>query len=182
MRIVGGEYRGRKLETPQNDDIRPTSDKVRQAVFNMLNARGVVIEAVVIDAFCGTGALGIEALSQGASHAVFFDKNRTSANLARGNIQSLGLENKTDIFRQDVINCKARPEQMLPAGLVFLDPPYQQELIPKAIENLKNKNWLASDVIFLMEMARNEEVISPLIEVTHEKIYGDTKVLLGQLC
>ncbi len=181
MRVVGGEYRGRKLDTPKNNDIRPTSDKVRQAVFNMLNSRGLVVDAVVIDAFCGTAALGIEALSQGASHGIFFDKNKTSFNLARENIQSIGLEERSDVFCKDVTNCQERPENILPADLIFLDPPYHQDLIPKAIKNLKAQKWLTQDAVFLMEMAKDEDVISSLIEITHEKIYGDTKVLLGQL-
>ena len=180
MRITGGQYRGRKLDTPKNDDIRPTSDKVRQAMFNMLNARGLVQDAVVIDAFCGTGALGIEALSQGARHGIFFDKHRTSYNLAKANIESLDIQN-FNLFCQDITKCHQRPDDISVADLVFLDPPYKKDLIPQAIENLKNKNWLSDDVTFVMEMDKTETVSSPLISIIHEKIYGDTKVLLGQL-
>ena len=181
MRVVGGEYRGRKLDSPSNNDIRPTSDKVRQAVFNMLNSRGLVVDSVVIDAFCGTGALGIEALSQGASHAVFFDKSKQSYQLARDNIQSFDLHDVSTLYFKDCTAVSEKPDDIEQASLVFLDPPYHKELIPQAIGNLVEKNWIELEAMFLMEMAKDEDVICPLIDIHHEKIYGDTKVLLGQL-
>ncbi len=91
MRIVAGQYGGRRLEVPKGRDIRPTSDKVRGAIFNALRSRGAVEEARVLDVFCGTGALGLEALSQGAAHCTFMDKARESLELAKRNAQNLGV-------------------------------------------------------------------------------------------
>ncbi len=180
MRIVGGQYRGRKLDVPQNNDIRPTSDKIRQAVFNMLKARGLVQGAIVLDGFCGTGALGLLALSQGAAQAVFFDTSKASVRLTKRNIEGLGVGEQSHVFYQDCTKAMSRPEEIPPIDLVFLDPPYHQEMIPKAIESLYQAGWFSSDVTILMEMAKDEEVFSPFTEVIQEKIYGDTKIILGQ--
>ncbi len=181
MRITGGIHRSRKLETPKTDAVRPTSDKVRQAIFNMLNSRGMVQDAVVIDAFCGTGALGLEALSQGASFCTFFDNNKNSINLCKANINSLREEERSKVLMADVVKSKEKPEDMNSATLVFLDPPYHKNLIPQAVESLNDSDWLAPKCFFVMEMDKNESVVSSLIEVTDEKIYRDTKILLGVL-
>ena len=180
MRIVGGEHSGRKLETPTNNDVRPTSDKVRQAVFNMLNSRGLVQGANVIDAFSGTGALGLEAMSQGAGYCTFFDKSRTSLRITQRNIEALGLYDDTYVVCQDVTKCIEKPDHIKVADLVFLDPPYKKNLIPQAIAALKENGWLTYNATFVMEMDKGEDVVSLLIDIIHEKTYGDTKVLLGQ--
>lgn len=181
MRITGGTHRSRKLEAPDNDAVRPTSDKVRQAVFNMLNSRGMVQDAVVIDAFCGTGALGLEALSQGAAFCTFFDNNKNSINLCKVNIQSLKEEERSQTWICDATKPKERPEGIAPAMLVFFDPPYHKDLIPQAVDGLNRSGWLESECFFVMEMDKHEKVNSTLLEVTDEKIYGDTKILLGEL-
>lgn len=181
MRITGGVHRSRKLESPKSDAVRPTSDKVRQAVFNMLQARGAVEEAIVIDAFCGTGALGLEALSQGAQQCTFFDNNKNSITLCKTNIQSLGEEERSRVIFQDVTKVKPRPDDALAATLVFLDPPYHQDLIPKAVKALLTGRWLAPEVVLVMEMAKGEVIDSDFIRIENEKIYGDTKILIGSL-
>ena len=181
MRITGGRHRSRKLEAPKGIDVRPTSDKVRQAVFNMLNARGAVQDAVVIDAFCGTGAMGLEALSQGAAFCTFFDSNKHSVKLCKINIYSLNEEVRSRVIFQDVTKNKPRPEDQKPADLVFLDPPYHQKLIPKAARALYKNNWPAEDALLIMEMASDEQITSELINVLDEKKYGDTKILIGTL-
>lgn len=179
MRITGGIHRSRKLETPKNDAVRPTSDKVRQAIFNMLNARCLVQDAIVIDAFCGTGALGLEALSQGAHHCTFFDKNKSSIYLCQANIEKLKEEDRSVIIMGDVTNIKECPDQNPKASLVFLDPPYNQNFISKTIESLKNKNWLSQDCFFVIEAAKNELINLEYLKIQNEKIYGDTKVILS---
>lgn len=181
MRITGGIHRSRKLETPKGTAVRPTSDKVRQAVFNMLNARGAVQDAVVIDAFCGTGALGLEALSQGAGFCTFFDKNKSSVQLCKENIQSLNEEGRSAVVLQDMTKIKTRSDKYKMADLLFLDPPYHKDLIPKAVEALYNGGWLEKDALLVMEMARDEKLLCNLINISNEKIYGDTKILIGSL-
>ncbi len=181
MRIVAGTHRSRKLETPQGNAIRPTSDKIRQAVFNMLNARGYVVDANVMDVFCGTGALGLEALSQGAAHCIFFDKDKKAVKLCQKNIEILKEEARTEVFIQDAMKVKARLENNVKADLVFLDPPYMKNLIVPVIEALQGAGWLAPDAVFVMEMARNENIASTLIEILSEKTYGETKIIIGCL-
>ena len=113
MRIVAGRYGGRKLMVPKGRDIRPTSDKVRGAVFNMLDSRGAVQGALVLDAFCGTGALGFEALSRGARHCTFIDKNSESLKLCRANAQALGAEGECRFFLQGRNEDQRRSERTL---------------------------------------------------------------------
>jgi 16S rRNA (guanine966-N2)-methyltransferase len=179
MRIVGGVHRSRKIETPKNDAVRPTSDKVRQAVFNMLNARGAVMDVVVIDAFCGTGALGLEALSQGASYCYFFDKNKSSTDLCRTNIQNLDEAERAKVTLVDSTKLKHRANETLAANLVFLDPPYHQDLIPKAIEALLQGGWMAQECVLVLEMAKDEIFVPTGTSILNEKIYGDTKIILA---
>jgi 16S rRNA (guanine966-N2)-methyltransferase len=181
MRITGGIHRSRKLETPKNDAVRPTSDKVRQAIFNMLKSRGVLDGASVLDAFCGTGALGLEALSQGAEHCIFFDNNKNSIQLCKANIFSLNEENRSDVLFQDVGIVKLRPDNINPVNLVFLDPPYRKELISKSIEALHQGHWLTEDAFFVIEAAKDETITSDFIQIVNEKKYGDTKILLATL-
>ena len=179
MRITGGIHRNRRLETPKNDAVRPTSDKVRQAIFNMLNSRGVLQEAHVLDAFCGTGALGLEALSQGAAHCVFFDKNKNSIQLCQANVESLKEAERSHIIFQDTTILKERPDHIGPIDLVFLDPPYHKNLVPKSIEALYQNNWLSDEVFFVIEVAKDENVFSNFIQILNQKKYGDTKILLA---
>ncbi|MEM7680297.1 MAG: RsmD family RNA methyltransferase, partial [Pseudomonadota bacterium] len=125
MRIVAGLYGGRRLQVPKNRDIRPTSDKVRGAIFNALASRGVVDGVRVLDLFCGTGALGLEALSRGAVYCTFVDKVRESLDLAKANTASLGADELAAFLLQDATKISDMPE---PYDLVFLDPPYGKDL------------------------------------------------------
>lgn len=181
MRITGGIHRSRTLFTPKDNAVRPTSDKIRQAVFNMLNARGLVQNAVVIDAFCGTGALGLEALSQGASYCTFFDKSKNSIALTKQNIQNLKENEHSAVFLSDVTKVKLRSEDTKLATLVFMDPPYHKNLVIETIQDLKNKDWFSGDAHLLIETAKDEIINCPLINMISEKFYGDTKIILAEL-
>ena len=181
MRITGGVHRSRQLETPKNNMVRPTSDKVRQAIFNMLNSRNIIQDAVVIDAFCGTGALGLEALSQGAKFSTFFDKNKNSIQICKNNIENLKEKNRSFVQLYDVTKEKSKADNIEAACLVFLDPPYHQNLISKAVSALLQGGWIKQNATLIMEMAKDETLESDWIEIKNEKIYGDTKVLLGIL-
>lgn len=143
MRITGGSRRGRTLITPDSDAIRPTADKTRLAVFNMLQSRGLIVDAVVIDAFCGTGALGIEAVSRGAAHAILIDKHASSLDLARRNVEALKLTAEITVMTGDATALPTRPASRLPATLMFLDPPYHKGLVTPALQSLSRGGWLA---------------------------------------
>ena len=137
MRIVSGIYGGRKLQVPRGKDIRPTSDKVRGAMFNVLRGFDAVDGSRVLDAFCGSGALGLEALSQGAAHVTFCDKSRVSLDLAKENAGALGCAEHSDFILKDALKIDAEAG---PYDLAFLDPPYGQNLIPKIVTTLHHSS------------------------------------------
>jgi len=178
MRITGGEYRGRILQSPKDRSIRPTSDKVRLAVFNILNTRGLVENAHVIDAFCGTGALGIEALSWGAASCAFIDKNKSSLDLARRNCDSLKIENPTSFLLKDASRLGPKPENTVATNLVFLDPPYNQGLIPQSLESLAAGGWVADGSHILIESETGLDPVSFGHEILMTRDYGDTRIAL----
>lgn len=175
MKISGGEWRSRILKVPA-DGTRPTSDKVRQAIFNMLNARGAVVDAVVCDAFCGSGALGLEALSQGAAHATLWDKSPQAVRVAQDNAKTLGAN--AMIKTQNATTLPPRPEAQEKFTLIFLDPPYGKDFIAQTMEKLRAGDWVADDALFVLEMAVHETPDLNGLAVEQEKIYGDTKVWL----
>jgi 16S rRNA (guanine966-N2)-methyltransferase len=187
LRITGGNLSRRRILAPEDQAIRPTADKVRQAIFNTLNARGLVEGAVVLDAFCGTGAMGLEALSHGADHAILFDLSPAAVRLCARNAASLGLDRQVTIRHADATRPGPRPEALHPATLVFLDPPYDKGLSPKAFTALLQNGWIASRATLVLETARTE--VSPWNDTTlwprkvkmefqSEKCYGDTRVLV----
>jgi len=175
MRIVSGLYGGRRLETPQGHDIRPTSDKVRGSVFNILRGRGVLDGASVMDVFCGTGALGLEALSNGAAHCIFVDQDRRSLDLARRNVAALGVEH-CDFILADVVRlgmCRGEP-----SGLVFMDPPYGQGLVGPALAALHDGGWLSDGAMLVIEVEKGfMGAVAPPFVVEDERVYGGSKVL-----
>ena len=179
MRIVAGRHKGRKLAGFEGDKIRPTSDKVRLALFNMLHSRGAVVDTVVIDAFCGTGALSLEALSQGAKSAVLIDADRASLNLAKENAATLKETENCVFFLADATKLPRRSSHEKAADLCFLDPPYRKGLVPIALQSLKENGWLADGCWIVAEMER-DAMIDGLNEVS-EKIYGETKIILGKI-
>ena len=179
MRIVAGQYGGRKLAVPKGRDIRPTSDKVRGAIFNALESRGVVEGVRVLDCFCGSGALGLEALSRAAVWCTFVDKDRTSLDLTRRNAESLGVQD-ADFVLKDVRKLEPCAE---PYNLVFLDPPYGEGLVALSLDILHNQNYIGEDTVLAVELEKGfdgMEVGQPYV-VLDEKTYGDTAVLFLEL-
>src|SRR5206468_838844 len=142
MRIVGGRLRGRTLTAPKSRAIRPTTDRLRQALFNVLaHAYGDPISgARVLDLFAGTGALGLEALSRGAAFALFVDNGAEARALLRENVAALGLGGATRIFRRDATKLGAA-HPLEPFSLTFLDPPYGQGLAEKALAAARAGGW-----------------------------------------
>lgn len=177
MRIIGGTCRGRPLKTPKNNDIRPTTDKVRLAIFNALFSRGGVESRTGLDAFCGTGALGLEALSQGAGHMTFWDIARPSLSLAKDNAENLGLADNANFKIQDASSVKQKPETHQKFDLVFLDPPYRKELVPKTITALETGGWIADDAIYVIETEKDADLSGVKGDVLFDKLYGDTRVV-----
>ncbi len=183
MRITGGQYRGRLLQSPKDRAIRPTSDKVRLAIFNMLESRGAVQDAAVLDAFCGTGALGLEALSRGALCCTFMDKNRGSLELARANFAALKIDAKESFVLKDAAKPGASPSNNR-ATLVFLDPPYHQELLQQSISALRVGGWIAEGAFLVLESEAQfdmhlMEAFGVQIDLVRD--YGDTRIALGQI-
>jgi 16S rRNA (guanine966-N2)-methyltransferase len=162
MRIVGGRLRGRSLATPKSQAIRPTADRLRESLFNILtHAYGdPVTGARVLDLFAGTGALGLEAMSRGAAFALFVDDGAEARALMRQNVEALGLAAATRIFRRDVTKLgPAHPVE--PFGLAFLDPPYGKGLAEKALASAREGGWLTDDALIVVEEAAEAGFIVP---------------------
>jgi 16S rRNA (guanine966-N2)-methyltransferase len=129
MRVVAGELRGRRFEAPPGNDVRPTTDKVREAVFNALGSLDVVRDAVVVDLFAGSGALGIEALSRGAAEAVFVERDRGVLRVLRDNLRTLGIADRARVVQGDALARAAG----VSADLVLADPPYEFDAWPELL-------------------------------------------------
>ena len=154
MRVVGGRLKGRNLASPSSQAIRPTADRLRESLFNILvHAYGDPIEdARVLDLFAGTGALGIEAISRGAAYALFVDEGVEARALLRDNVETLGLGGVTRIFRRDATNLgPAHPIEAF--SLVFLDPPYGKGLAEKALLSARAGGWLKPNALIVVEEA-----------------------------
>src|SRR5215207_635095 len=154
MRIVGGRFRGRALAGPRTDAVRPTSDRLRETIFNILAHAydDPVTGARVLDLFAGTGALGLEALSRGAAFALFVDDGADARALIRANIEALGLGGVTRLFRRDATRLGlAHPVE--PFALAFADPPYGRGLAEQALASARAGGWLASNALAVVEEA-----------------------------
>ena len=152
MRVVGGALRGRPLATPRDAAIRPTTDRTREAVFNVLAHRfdGAPEGARVLDLFAGTGALGIEAMSRGASHCVFIEESAEGRGLIRTNVEAFGLTGRTKIFRRDATDLGSAGT-IAPFTLLFADPPYGKGLGEKALRSARAGGWLVSGALCVVE-------------------------------
>ncbi len=162
MRVVGGRLRSRPLAGPKTDAVRPTADRLREALFNILTHSygDPVSGARVLDLFAGTGALGIEAISRGAAYALFVDEGVEARALLRDNVEALGLGGVTRIFRRDAT--KLGPAHPLePFSLVFLDPPYGKGLANKALTSAREGGWLKPDALIVVEEAAEAAFEAP---------------------
>ncbi|MBD0415701.1 16S rRNA (guanine(966)-N(2))-methyltransferase RsmD [Oryzicola mucosus] len=178
MRVVGGDLRGRPLATPRDAAIRPTTDRAREAVFNVLAHRfGDVLEgARVLDLFAGTGALGIEALSRGASYCVFIEESAEGRGLIRTNVEAFGLTGRTKIFRRDATGMGAAGT-LAPFTLIFADPPYGKGLGEKALQSARTGGWLAPGALCVVEeTAAVSFEPGEGFSVIDERAYGETVI------
>jgi 16S rRNA (guanine966-N2)-methyltransferase len=154
MRVVGGRLKGRNLASPSSREIRPTADRLRESLFNILAHAydDPIQDARVLDLFAGTGALGIEAISRGAKFTLFVDNGAEARALMRDNVETLGLGGVTKVYRRDATNLgPAHP--MEPFSLVFLDPPYGKGLADKALISLRDGGWLVPNALLVVEEA-----------------------------
>ncbi|MFT4077885.1 16S rRNA (guanine(966)-N(2))-methyltransferase RsmD [Rhodomicrobium sp.] len=177
MRIVGGRFRGRAIAAPDGMTTRPTSDRVRESLFNIL-AHGVdgppLEGARVLDLFAGTGALGLEALSRGAAYCLFVEDEAAARGAIRENIEALGLTGASKLWRRDATKLGvAAPMQ--PFQLVFADPPYAKGLGELALKAALDGGWLAPDAICVLEERADVAVALPeVFEQVDTRVYGDT--------
>jgi len=181
MRIVGGRHRGRRLLAPPGDTVRPTSDRAREALFNILShgrfaADGIPFAgAAVLDAFAGTGALGLEALSRGAAEAVFIERDPEAVAVLRRNVASLGESARAEILPGDATR---PPRAGLRCAVAFVDPPYRSGLAAVALEAIAAAGWLAPAALAIIELGTREELVPPVgFTFLDERVYGAARLV-----
>ncbi len=183
LKIVGGKHRGRSIATPEGQNTRPTSNRARESLFNILmhaswtaDGTSPLIEARVLDAFAGSGALGLEALSRGASHATFLDNDPEAIKLIGENLRKLGETAAAKVIRADATR---PPPGREACDLVFLDPPYRSGLANPALTALVEAGWLRPGAIATVELSNSEDLIPPAgFEAIDERRYGAAKIAI----
>lgn len=178
MRIVAGAWRGRALVAPAGAGTRPTADRVRQALFDMIwhapwGGREAVAGAAVLDAFAGTGALGLEALSRGAAAASFIEHDPAALAALRANIAACKAEASCRVLVGDAL----RPPPGTPCRLVFLDPPYGKDLVPRAVSALGEAGWIAPAALLVAELGRDEAPPTPGPLVA-DRVHGAARIVV----
>lgn len=183
MRIVGGQFRGRRLETPsktgKDQHIRPTSDRAREAIFNLLahHAPEALDQTRVLDLFAGSGALGLEAASRGATHVTFVDKDPGSLALANRNAEALGVE--ASCLRADATRLPKAPDT---AALIFCDAPYGKGLTAPALARARAQGWTGAGTVLVIETGADEDVALPDgFTLLTDRTYGAAKISMHQL-
>jgi len=182
LRIVSGRLRGRPIAGPKHEGLRPTSDRARESLFNILQhgIEGFALPgARVIDLFAGTGALGLEALSRGSAFCLFVEDQADARALIRLNVEAMQLTGVAKIFRRDATDLGAAT--MSPFALAFLDPPYGQGLAERALASLAEGGWLAPGAIAVVEERAGTEIALPqgFTEIDR-RTYGDTQILIAR--
>ncbi|MEP5154378.1 16S rRNA (guanine(966)-N(2))-methyltransferase RsmD [Planktotalea sp.] len=180
MRIIGGEFRGRALASVGKGDaaahLRPTTDRVRESLFNVLMGGRYddpISDMRALDLFAGTGALGLEALSRGASHVTFVENGRKSQSLIRENIDLCGAKNRTKVFGRDATRLPANPSE--PFELVFLDPPYGKSMGEAALKSAIAGGWIADAALILWE--ESKDILAPQsCSVLETRRFGSTNI------
>jgi 16S rRNA (guanine966-N2)-methyltransferase len=179
VRVVGGRLKGRNIAAPASRDIRPTADRLRESIFNILvHAYGNPLQdARVLDLFAGTGALGIEAVSRGAAFALFVDNGAEARALLRNNVEALALGGVTKVYRRDATDLgPAHPVE--PFSLAFLDPPYGKGLAEKSLASLRDGGWLTPGALVVVEEAKAAALAAPQgFEELERRAYDDTELV-----
>lgn len=176
MRIVGGRYKGRALQAPRSQAIRPTTDRTREALFNILDHTyaGAIESARVLDLFAGTGAIGLEAISRGAEFTLFVEQSAQGRGLVRSNIEALGLQGQTRLFRRDA-TALGSIGAIQPFDLVFADPPYGKGIGERALSGAAKGGWLHRNALVILEERSDVEPVFPEeFSVLESRKFGDT--------
>jgi len=174
LRIVGGKHGGRRIAAPAGDFARPTAERVREALFSILDSKGVLAGARVLDGCAGSGALGLEALSRGAAHATFFDTSRRAVKVTADNIATLAEDAATEVRQADVAHA---PPAAGACTLIFLDAPYRSGIAERALPALAAAGWLAGGALIVVETERGAALALPDgFSVTERRAYGDTEL------
>jgi 16S rRNA (guanine966-N2)-methyltransferase len=179
VRIVGGEFRGRSIAGPSGKGIRPTSDRLRQTIFDILaHAYGnPVAGARILDLFAGTGAFGLEAMSRGASFVLFVEEGVEARGLIRRNVESLGLTGRSRVYRRDATQL-GPIGGLAPFDIVFADPPYRRGMGEQALASAAAGGWLAPGAVVVLEEAANVGVAPPPgLAVQETRTVGDSQVV-----
>jgi 16S rRNA (guanine966-N2)-methyltransferase len=181
VRIVGGTLRGRRLAAPAGEAVRPTSDRAREALFNILSHGDFAASGPpfagrrVLDAFAGTGALGLEALSRGAGEAAFIENNREALTVLRRNIAALGVDDRATVVAGDATRPARAP---FAAAVAFLDPPYRSSLAAPALAALAAAGWLLPDALAIVEIAAAEDLPPPAgFSIVDARVYGAARLV-----
>jgi 16S rRNA (guanine966-N2)-methyltransferase len=172
MRIISGKFRSRKLFSPPTASTRPTSDRARESIFNIINSLsdGFFTGASVLDAFAGSGTLGLEALSRGADHVTFMEKDPQTARTIKENIANLSVESQCTVIVGDATKL---PKAFQPMKLVFLDPPYDQIVGETIIPTLHNQGWLNVQTLIVLETSAKRVVnLPPHVTIIDQRRYG----------
>lgn len=173
MRVIAGKFRGRKLVGPKGDNFRPTLDRVKESIFNVLGQD--MVDSNVLDLFCGSGALGIEAISRGAMRATFVDAERQILDLARKNVQILGLEKKAKFILMDVFDFLTKSKD-LTYDLIIADPPYDIISGARICDEIIANNVLKSNGILVLERRNKQEVKPSGFKIAKTLTFGQTEV------
>lgn len=176
MRVIGGEFKGRKLLVPRGGKVRPTSDRVREAIFDILGPGWNFQKA--LDLFAGTGSLGIEALSRGTSEAVFVEQGKGALTILRGNVKALGLKSRVWVLPLAVKRGLAvLGEKGEAFDLIFMDPPYGKGLMVKTLEEIARRGIITSSGAIVAEHSPREELLPPPgLVLSQQRRYGDTSL------
>ena len=179
MRLIAGEFRGRRIDAPKGMSTRPTTDRTRESLFNLLASRRPLEGLRVIDLFAGSGALGLEAMSRGASFALFIEMAAPARGAIRTNIESLGLQGRTALFRRDATSLGV-PGTMQPFDIAFLDPPYGKGLGEKAIAALVGGGWLKPQALVVLEESADAVPDGSVcsLEMVYRRIWGPTGIAI----
>jgi 16S rRNA (guanine966-N2)-methyltransferase len=181
MRIVAGKFKGARIEAPKGHATRPTSDKVRQALFNVLEHGAPQVDfagARVLDLFAGSGALGLEACSRGARFCLFIEESADARAAIRRNVEALHLTGASKIWRRDATRL-GEAGSLQPFDLVFLDPPYGKGLGIKALQSAAHGGWIRAGAVVVLEERADVEIAPPdEFEAIDTRIYGDTKLIV----
>ena len=185
MRIIAGKHKGRNIRAVENHPFRPTTSRTREAIFSILASGRFLTEegdsilegATIMDLYCGTGSLGLEALSRGAAKVVAIDIEQESINMVKENARSFQEQDNVITIRSDAC---ALPKAKISADIVFMDPPYDKNLILPSLESLKKQNWLKNGAVIVAELdkSHNLEDCDDSFQIIDHRIYGKTQIYI----